>query len=540
MRRLTTNLSLFVALGTPLLGQVPHELVRLSGAATNTEFAISMSATGDVSGDGVPDYLIGESRFSPLAVPNGGRALLYSGADGSVLYAPEGEFPNLGLGKVVAGVGDATGDGTPDFVLAAPLFGGSPTVPQWPPSAGLLQLYSGADGTRVGSFVGQADERLGTAIRAAGDVDADGRADILVYGPTGDGYLRIMSGADLSTLFQFDGWAGMQVDEHAFDGLGDIDGDGHADFILGHSTTGFDGLSDVGFVRVYSGADFSTLYEPRGNDRFQYFGASVAGVGDVDFDLVPDFAVQSRPTGSWRVDLFSGATGNLIRPVWTQAAGLGIEPGIRAAGDLDGDGAGDILVQEWPAMSSRTISAYSGAHGGLLARIEGDYAEFSTVGDIDGNGTDEFLIGSGSIATNRNAKLLTVGAFVTDHGVACPDARGTLPGISVPMRPAIGQPFRVDGADVDPAASAVWLYGVPQDPAIDLTLIGAAPGCALLVNPFFADAAISQGGENVSSITVGIPLDPGLVGFVTQSQWVLVDPALHISVSAAARLHFGY
>ena len=128
---------------------------------------------GDLDGDGVPDYGITDiidSTGGPLA----GRAYVYSGADGSVLNTVEGVAGEL-LGYSLASAGDVNADGVPDYVVGAPGF--AAIVPTPP---GRAIVYSGADHSVLHEFAPDTITRMGTAVSGAGDVNGDGHADLIV------------------------------------------------------------------------------------------------------------------------------------------------------------------------------------------------------------------------------------------------------------------------------------------------------------------------------------------------------------------------
>ncbi|MFG0319527.1 MAG: integrin alpha, partial [Planctomycetota bacterium JB042] len=140
----------------------------------------SVSDLGDVDGDGVPDVLVG----APGAQADGdlapeGRAVVLSGADGTPIREWFGT-DDLGLfGQAVAGVGDVDQDGRPDVLIGAPAaVSGTGQV------TGAAFLHSGFDGSLIRSFHGDEElERFGAAVHAAGDVDQDGVPDVIVGGP---------------------------------------------------------------------------------------------------------------------------------------------------------------------------------------------------------------------------------------------------------------------------------------------------------------------------------------------------------------------
>jgi len=103
-----------------LLDGVGRELLADDdGTEVGDNFGIAIADTGDVNGDGVPDYLVGEAG-SDVVGTDAGRAVLYSGADRSVLAELFGATPYARFGSQVIGVGDLNGDGLAEFAISAP------------------------------------------------------------------------------------------------------------------------------------------------------------------------------------------------------------------------------------------------------------------------------------------------------------------------------------------------------------------------------------------------------------------------------------
>ena len=80
-------------------------------------YAGSVAAPGDLNGDHVPDVLAGTA--SEAGASNSGRVTLFSGATGAILWSSQGVQPTHGFGGTLDALGDVTGDGVGDFVVGA-------------------------------------------------------------------------------------------------------------------------------------------------------------------------------------------------------------------------------------------------------------------------------------------------------------------------------------------------------------------------------------------------------------------------------------
>lgn len=189
--------------------------------------------------------------------------------------------------------------------------------------------------------------------------------------------------------------------------LGDINGDGKPDFIVGAPDNSPDGIGWAGSAFVYSGADGSLLYQVNGTDRANHLGTSVAGLGDINGDGIPDFAA-SAPGDMFHpayVAVYSGADGTLLFKIGNLLrASYPFFP-VAGVGDVNGDGRPDFAVGIPDASpnnlgSAGSVYVYSGSDGSFLYEIDGiasrDGLGFSiaAMGDISGDGKVDLLIGA--------------------------------------------------------------------------------------------------------------------------------------------------
>lgn len=215
----------------------------------------------------------------------------------------EGAKANQGTGSAVAFAGDVDKDGFGDIVVGAyrssPLSGGKPLK-----LAGSIQVISGKTNTLIPALTvagSRPGDAFGFSVSAAGDVNSDGFADIAVGAPGSDcgnkkdaGSLTVLSGATGSALYTVCGALTKDRLGTAVALVADLDGDGKQDLVAGAPLAdgpGGKAGKDLGSIRVFSAVNGKPLAERFGQEAKDSFGASLAAAGDVDKDGYGDVIV---------------------------------------------------------------------------------------------------------------------------------------------------------------------------------------------------------------------------------------------------------
>lgn len=337
--------------------------------------------------------------FAIVALSPLGAARLVGG-QWDTLHQFDGAATLDHLGSSVSSAGDVDGDGTPDLIVGAP-----DADPHGLANAGSAYIYSGATGALIWQFDGVAEEHsLGTSVSGAGDVDGDSFDDVIVGAPEADpgglsaaGSAYVYSGATGALIWQFDGVAAFDFLGWAVSGAGDVDGDDFDDLIVGAIQAEPGDIVNTGSAFVYSGATGAVIWRFDGVATQDNMGLSVAGAGDVNGDGFGDLIVGSMPGFSGGFILagsafvYDGATGDLI---WRFDGTDGYQilgAAVSGAGDVDRDGFDDLLVGVPGVGFSGMIRAgaahvYSGASGLLLWRFDGAEIGDELGGSVSGAG----------------------------------------------------------------------------------------------------------------------------------------------------------
>lgn len=363
----------------PELGGAPR--YTLLGTQNGAQFGAAICGISDYDSDGCMDFAVGSPYWDSSKFTDAGKISAYSGKTGLLLWEVEGAAKDERLGSVLASLGDLDGDGRPEFICGEPDFSqvklfnragallttifrggdvrfgaavsragdldgdgveeflvGEPQYDQiFPPSldCGRVVIYSGATWAQIASKPGRSwGQKLGASLDRCGDIDGDGTLDFLAGSPdhdaffTDDGSVWLVSGKTQLVLQVFYGAAAGDRMGHAVCGMGDLDDDGHDDFVI---SAVHGGPLQRGRVEVRSGLDWHVLWSFDGwnatDSICNELGyALVAGNwnGDQYGDfLFTDPSYDANPFGTGLVKV-GFAISHVGCPAWNQSYGSGL------------------------------------------------------------------------------------------------------------------------------------------------------------------------------------------------------------------------
>lgn len=442
---------------------------RMQGASFE-DFAGFNFGRADINGDGLSDLIVCADGYDGGGLLAGGAFVIYgraadvtanidfahlSPSDGFVI---QGEFAYDLASRSIAGVGDLNGDGIADMLIGAfkndenghdsgaayVIYGQTKQFPS------VIDLYDLPADVGI-KIVGEAaEDYAGFWVASAGDVNADGRPDIIMGSPNSNtggqhaGAAYVIFGREtnfpgkieLNTLDPRTGFriSGAQAGDAAGFGVadaGDLNGDGISDLIVGAPQTGTSG-SGTAYV-IYGRAGIGDIHLDQlsatqgfvihGEASGDMAGFNVAGTGDVNGDGIADFIVGATLNDSGGYDAGAayvvfgrkgGFDGSLNLADLDGTNGFKIE-GARAgdqngvcvvgAGDVNGDGYKDVLVGAWySAVDGTGMSAAHllfGHAGGFAPVVDLDRLDprdgIRIVSEATGDTTGRALTGAGDM-----------------------------------------------------------------------------------------------------------------------------------------------
>jgi hypothetical protein len=513
---------------------------RLDGAAGDDRSGFSVSAAGDINGDGIDDLIVG----APSAYSNGNflagssyvvfgkstpfsATLALSSLDGSNGFRLDGAAEYDFSGASVAAVDDINGDGIDDVIVAAfraqpnGLLSGSSyvvfgkhtsTVGDFP---GILALSSleGVDGFRLDGAA--PISYVGFSVSGAGDINGDGIDDLIVGAPGAyngfAGSIYVLFGkktgfpasinlGDLSggDYFRADGAVGERVGA-SVSAAGDINGDGIDDLIVGARSADPNGNFLAGSSYVVFGMDEATVggfpttlalsdlngsngFRLDGTAEYDQSGFSVSGAGDINGDGIDDLIV-----GACCADP-NGVTdsGSSYVVFGRDTASVGNFSATMALSSLDG------------SDGFRLDGAAERDQIGLSV---------ASAGDINGDGIDDLIVGARDADPNGSQSGSSYVVFGRD-AVNGPGFPATLALSSLDG----SNGFRLDGvAAGDVSGYSVAAAGDINGDGIDDLIVGAYradPNGSVSGSSY-----VVFGGTQGPGLTPGLALTPSAADF---------------------------
>jgi len=370
------------------------------GPFVRAAYGESVANAGDANGDGVNDIVIGYPGYGQYSVRKNGSVEIVSGLNGKVLYTFNGRSPEDQFGYEVDGAGDFNNDGHADFIIGS-LSTSAVNRPSY------ARVYSGKDGQLLREFSAPSGDTFGSAVRGAGDVNQDGWDDVIIGASRGNsarGYAKVFSGKDSSTLYTFTGTASNQRFGFSVSGAGDVDGDLFPDLVVGSLWDDSPTANNCGSIKVFSGKTGQLLYTHYGATANEYFGDVVSEAGDVDADGHGDYmAMSARTTPNGEngiVRVYSGKTGTLLYTFLgpkTLFSRLGTA--IDTFGDFNEDGHTDLVISLRRSGQPGVGRVFSGRDGTIIGDIGGSPdssfpGSLAHLGDLNGDGSPDLIGGS--------------------------------------------------------------------------------------------------------------------------------------------------
>ncbi len=350
----------------------------------------------DLDADGMQDLIVLSSGYANVISTKSGKLLNRHGLSNSPI-------------ATVDRIADTNGDGVDDYLIGSTAQFGK----------GDVALYSGATGAHILTIPGQAGDQFGGTLAGAGDLDGDGKGDIVVGAKTAvepsnnivdAGFVAAYSSATGKQLWIVYGQVTTDLMGESLARLGDVNADGFDDIVCCSRSE----------VRVVDGVTGSTLSSVTaaslGQTHFASAAEGLSSLGDVNDDSIPDFAMGVSTSSGRVVWVRSGKDCSLIRTHSENSGviGSGFGRNVAGVGDVDGDGVGDLLTGDSGQRKS-DIFVYSGASGKTIWSISNQSlsggslaASVSFIGDLTGDGHNEIMFTENPPSTGSKTRAVHI------------------------------------------------------------------------------------------------------------------------------------
>jgi len=423
-------------------------------------YGSAVASAGDVNGDGYSDVIVGAPYYDNGQADEG-RAFVYHGSASGLSATPNwtGESDQVSayyggtasgnVGTGVASAGDVNGDGYSDVIIAASRYDNGQT------DEGRAYVYHGspsglsvsANWTYENNFTNAC---LGNSLASAGDVNGDGYSDVIIgsfgysNGQLSEGNAVVLNGS-ASGLAASPSWSVESNLASALYGcsvacVGDANADGYSDVTVGASLY-TNGQANEGAAYAYfgsaTGLPLTASWMVESNSAGAAFGSSLSPAGDVNGDGFSDIIVGARVFSNGQANeggafLYQGSAGGIITTASNildinQALAF-FGASVASAGDVNGDGYGDVIVGSGYFDNGQTDEGaafvFHGSANGVTntirAQLEINQADarmgysVSSAGDVNGDGYSDVIVGAYNYS---NGQAGEGGAFVY-HGSA--------------------------------------------------------------------------------------------------------------------------
>ena len=451
----------------------------LSNEAPNSNAARGTAVAGgyDFDGDGFDDLVVGTPKADTGGKTDNGIVQVISGQTGAVLQQKSGDNSFDQFGAAVAIAGDVNNDGVRDVIVGAPLAINGSGV-----QTGMARVFSGATGANLHTFYGTAaGDRFGHSVDGGFDTDSDGFGDVIVGAPDGvigsfsdAGYFATYSGATGAQLLRRFGNSSTDRLGFAVAGVGDLNGDGQRDFVVGAT-----GESGSGRVRAWSGSSTNSLapilWTVSGDGLGDEFGYALAGQFDADNDGISDVLVSARSadsvgaTDAGMVRVLRGDTGAAVFTAYGLSASERLGHSVAVIGNINNFAGREIVAS---SLASGLVRVYDPSNNELLITVYGVSlsnqfgASVADAGDLNNDGIRDFAVGEpgfdGPGLTNNGRAVVYSGTpWVATYCTAGTSSNGCVPDIDWTGAPraSAAAGFQLVATDLEGQKSGLFFYG---------------------------------------------------------------------------------